>query len=1042
MSAPPAPPAELALRLRHPVHRGSVLASGLVLDPAVLGGGAAGAAEGELEVRRRILAMSPLLAEVVRLERPAGGRAGASSSVSSSASSSASSGSRTAPLFAALFRAPVRLRCEAAAGAPLVRQGNFLSTAPLSPDELEALAQLAGALPRDALVLLRGGAVELLPLAEQPREDLSAWLDVSELQPQLELTPLGGPTATPREVLAAMVAPARDALGVAPLADEGAGLLRSLLGGGGGAGDGASSRGGATPGSPASPLGAGSGSGVADERGRWWSRLWGSLAARLAGERGVSGVSGTASSSSVATSATAGRGGQRALVAAPPPRSWLARAVGAVGNFSKRALLRTRLREVLGRRYARYLERMFEMFDGNRLDEALRHAIPLGGDVERALRELDISLSPPAPRDDLTLSPQRGTARSGVSFGAELYAALEERYRRAFERLRDQGDIEKAAFVLAELLRADEEATSFLEQHGKLRLAAELAEARQLPPGLVIRQWFLAGDPVRAVRLARRSGAFFDAVTRLTASHPEQARALRLAWAESLADSGAYGAAIDVIWPLEDAREVAMQWIDRAIAIGGSIGAIMMVRKLRVLPAVFPEVRAGVLALLAEEPPAIDVLGALGNELLAGEPTAELRVLMRAMVRRLLELRPESGVAAMARRLLDASVDAALRTDAGPVLGQFVQRVPAGPPASLATAAALLEVPWAAADRGAVAIFDACLLPDGKLLVALGEAGARVISAHGRVLAQFHEPAHQLVLSEHGDRAILVAPRGEVLRLARVDLLARRARHWCDVQLSHYAASYDGATWFVARGDTVYAIEANADRWQHSWKVDEPGHQVGALRREPHSLHVWFHTAGLRGRVVDAESSLALERSGELWRYELPQLALRKRTPVVFEGTPQAFAIPSGGGAITAWLGDATARRAPSRAEIWSGNTWSEVCLSAAPLLQTPTCNAELVAFAEQVSPLSAAELARAPLAEMAAHSPPSMHGVCVSLFDISQAKLRARVLLHRQPDEPAASLTAGARFQGELLLIFDSLGRLTLMWTRGSESVRRLRVS
>lgn len=198
----------------------------------------------------------------------------------------------------------------------------------------------------------------------------------------------------------------------------------------------------------------------------------------------------------------------------------------------------------------------------------------------------------------------------------------------------------------------------------------------------------------------------------------------------------------------------------------------------------------------------------------------------------------------------------------------------------------------------------------------------------------------------------------------------------------------------------------------------------------------------LRGRVVDAESSLALERSGELWRYELPQLALRKRTPVVFEGTPQAFAIPSGGGAITAWLGDATARRAPSRAEIWSGNTWSEVCLSAAPLLQTPTCNAELVAFAEQVSPLSAAELARAPLAEMAAHSPPSMHGVCVSLFDISQAKLRARVLLHRQPDEPAASLTAGARFQGELLLIFDSLGRLTLMWTRGSESVRRLRVS
>ena len=57
------------------------------------------------------------------------------------------------------------------------------------------------------------------------------------------------------------------------------------------------------------------------------------------------------------------------------------------------------------------------------------------------------------------------------------------------------------------------ELAHFLERHGRPRLAAELAEARGLPPGRVVRQWFLARDVARAVDLARRTGTFADAAS-------------------------------------------------------------------------------------------------------------------------------------------------------------------------------------------------------------------------------------------------------------------------------------------------------------------------------------------------------------------------------------------------------------------------------------------------------------------------------------------------------------------------------------------------
>src|SRR5262249_48309597 len=158
--------------------------------------------------------------------------------------------------------------------------------------------------------------------------------------------------------------------------------------------------------------------------------------------------------------------------------------------------------QLVGRRQAEYLSRMLEMFDRGDLDSALRHAIALGGEGDEPPAP---ALGTPSPRKDLAISPHRRRGAAGILSGPLLFAELRRRYRKAFEQLAASGDVEKAAFVLAELLGAHEEAVGFLEKHGRYRLAAEIAEARGLSPGLVVRQWWLA-DRTRAIRLARSKG--------------------------------------------------------------------------------------------------------------------------------------------------------------------------------------------------------------------------------------------------------------------------------------------------------------------------------------------------------------------------------------------------------------------------------------------------------------------------------------------------------------------------------------------------------
>lgn len=1203
------------VRTRRTAHHGSVSASALAIDTRLVP---------EAVARRRVLELWPSILRVFRIEAR----------------------------LVVVFRAPVPMTCSLAPGTPLVRQEHLLSAAPLDADELELL-RVAG----DAVVFVEGGYAAAHALGGLAPEDVSAWLDLSPFQLIADVRALGDAIAEPAAAISPPQTDVRQVLG-APPPDDGARDVARALARRGAAGGAQSNR------HPAGrPL-----VGVL-------SGLWLGLKAVL---QSVGWKPRGRADDSV------GRG--LALREAPrrQPDSWLSRIRRALARSVASALLRVKLGALIGRRQARYLAHMLDLFEANQLDDALLHAVPLRGGVSSALSA--ITLGALSPRSSLAISLGADGVSPGLGVDGDLFQHLRQRYRRAFQQLAARGDIDKAVFVLAELLDANEEAVSFLEQHRKFALAARLAEGRALPPGLVIRLWCLAGDWARAIRIAHQTGAFADAVTRLESAHRKEAAALRLLWADNLASGGDYAAAVDVAWPVGEARHVAAAWLERGIEVGGATGARLLARKARLVPTEFSTTRDRVLALLRDPDVEVATRRALGHELTAEASTPETRALARATARRLVHDELDDDLKRVLRRLLDVAGDAALRADvralsapgrgvrrsqervdvhafassqmsahgiintdfcvlsslgdhrvpahegayqcnaadAGLVLAVFNAETQAftsmaaealltslrnefsasatDPPrwgralaASVESANSVMvsgaqasplhvgvtgvvtvaticddvlllaqlgdtrayvlrgetlvqvtrehllldpfieqarergaattqseidefahkrvvtralgsangatvdvwqvgleagdvivlcsaglwsvidderirralidhdsqqaaceallsmvvdagipydtsvivatfeggglsragsavvsmpfdlsanddrgmqvepplsrrEVPVEirrdAADRGAMEVLDAAELPDSRMLVALGEVGVWLLSRDGVVLTRFAEPASQIVMSDHGDRAILVMRRGESCRLSRVDLLTRQVSRWCDARFDCFATDFDGLTWFVARGDTVYAVSATSERWEYLWTVTEPGARVGALRRDAASACVWYWG----------------QESGEVWRFELPSITLRDRRQILHADTRFVAGAVSPRGDFVGWGLDGAGALS---AWAWVRGRWQSV-----PALPKTLPESAYVTETWFAVPVTHPER------------------TTIHLCDVASRRERARIELE------GARRGAGLRFRGDHLTVFDGRGRVIVVSLRSGEVLREHRIS
>ncbi|PYT96534.1 MAG: hypothetical protein DMG38_23770 [Acidobacteria bacterium] len=706
-------------------------------------------------------------------------------------------------------------------GLALIRGKGFLTGVPLKEKEISSINQ-----PFGTLVLSAGGSISTELLTDESREAAHRWLDTEGLKfvqgASLGTEPFGPIVAKPLEL-----PNIRETLGRIPEAPL---ELKSLLA--------------RLKGEPES-----------NKRNRFgWLRSFSFRSIAGAAQGLVRGLRSLWPRN--AYEAQSLTGSQQSVFATRAPSKlslWLASA------FNKFVMV-TRLARVLGWRQGRYLSRVMQLFEQGDMDEALRHAIPLSSISDSPILRMTLGL--PGVRQNLRLNPFGRRPSSAMVLGQSLYSHLHQLYRSTFKRLEAQGRIGEAAFVLAELLRANEEAVAFLERNGRLREAAEIAEARELAPEIIVRQWFVAGEKERAIQVARKAGAFHGAVLRLEKSRHPAAAELRKFWAQSLADAGNVAVAVDVLWPLESERSIAVEWMRRAAEIGGRPGARSLARLISVVQDGYRQFWPQALELLqsdsVEEAPArMEFAETLRKEPKSPQAQTLARLAARAALRDAGQGLHSLGPIPI-RQLIDYSGDGALRADIPPRShGRKVELNDLGTPRRYFIAAN---------DRGSTQISDAVLLPSGSCLVAMGEVGLKLITREGRTIAHFDEPADRVVVSENGSRIITMARRGAVWSLARVDVLSRKATPWCHAEISHFAASFDGATWYVVCGQDLYAIDTTSQRFDALWRLPDLGHSVGPLTLASAKLDF----------VTNKDKNLWL------WEYQLPQLRLKSKTLLPF----------------------------------------------------------------------------------------------------------------------------------------------------------------
>ena len=542
----------------------------------------------------------------------------------------------------------------------------------------------------------------------------------------------------------------------------------------------------------------------------------------------------------------------------------------ALRKAMTRLAIATRVSSLIGRKQAAYLQRMLRHFDDGDLQEALRHAIPLNGGGP----SLGQAFWTPGRRDALGFSQSRGGSYD-IHVPDDLQSHLQRVYRQAFERLDRLGRIDEAAFVLAELLNARQECLDYLERHGRARQAADLALGWEMPTATCIRLLLLGGDWSRAVQLARRENAFAAVVPQLEKKDPVLALKLRVAWGEALADQGEWLSAVDAVWPVPQARNLAIEWLRTAERGGETLSARALVRRAALLPDTLDDYRERIEALSDPATPP-DVRDAVARALLDAAASSDalsemaLRILPALAADRAESL---NGLdASQLQRLLTRANDPALAADMPP------WRTPQmDTDASRWTTAA--SSPLAVPAAGLHAIEDVVPLPRKRYLVALGESGLAMIDHGGRTLHRYPVPCHRIVIADNGAIALAVAGREQAVRVTRIDLDRQSATDLGTLVLQHFAPRFDGIAWTIVADGRILVLDTAKSLRDVLWHVgDLPGPVVASRHLASHELYL-LHTSG----------------GHELWSYALPARKMIAREQVRPDPERRQLLVPPSG---------------------------------------------------------------------------------------------------------------------------------------------------
>lgn len=504
-----------------------------------------------------------------------------------------------------------------------------------------------------------------------------------------------------------------------------------------------------------------------------------------------------------------------------------------------------------------YFRKMVSLFEQNRLADALRYAIPLEGSVSmQRIQEFFGSL---VPRGRLDFTALGGTGFLGTSANAIDF--LRGLYERALERLLAEDRIDEAAFVCGELLGRYGQAVDLLEKAGRFQQAARLASLKGLDLSIQARLWFLAGQLNLSMELARRGWCQAPILEMLKKHHPHLAGPFQAAWARDLAAAGRLTEALQIGLEVRHHVQEWESWLTCCFALEQSELA-------------FPETDSVELfaQLLKDEElrHRFSLMQAARGWLLADDLATYpgRRQLLQAMARA--QLRPASDLRQLARALSRK----ALRQAQGPfpladgtVLQQLIRWT---------------DDPWLTADmpsaskppprldiwrdrvmgRGQLPLWDAIRLADGRLLVAAGVAGMRLISRQGREIQNLPWVCHGWVPCERGQVVIGLGQCDEVFQLTRYGFESGRCQPWCAVGLDAFSPRHDGFLWPVIQQRQLFLIDVRASGWSAPQKL--PFQDCLAVESR------------------QAQLRLTRREQGQLWEsvYHYPELRYKLRQQV------------------------------------------------------------------------------------------------------------------------------------------------------------------
>jgi hypothetical protein len=456
----------------------------------------------------------------------------------------------------------------------------------------------------------------------------------------------------------------------------------------------------------------------------------------------------------------------------------------------------------------RYMARMVDLFEKQQWQEALRYAIPIdnswpGGELERFVGVL-------SPRDQLRFTP-RTSGGTHLDTGLHGLGLLRDLYQKALEKLVQAGRIEEAAFLQGELLDDTTGAVELLETNGRLEAAARLATLKGLPAAHQVRLWFQAGQVDRALFLARRYFVHAEAIASLRARNAQLAERFRVAWAQDLAAVGRAAEALQVGWEVRHQLDSYPDWLRQGLDDGGAAAV-------QALGLGLPDPD------LREQLNLVDRLEEWFQD--ASPATYDRR-------RRVLE-----HLTAHPFRSTEPRLQAWAERTARQLMRQANSPFPLGTHHTLTCLVNLSGDPWLRADRpsslpvsslhlglwretveqqGETPIWEAALLDDGRLLVALGHAGLAAISWGGGWSQRFAIPAHHLVAPQHGGRFLAVS--GQRISCYQ----SGRIQAWCCANFDGFARQHDGYYWLVWLGQRLFQIDLTClPDWQAVHQVVLP----------------------------------------------------------------------------------------------------------------------------------------------------------------------------------------------------------------------------